>query len=524
MKQYVQYLYLCFCLFLIGLAPALLNHTVSAQQPIIKWSSPPESANNSFGRSIGASSSHAIVGAPKANGDATESGLAYIYELSNLSDQPVQTLESPEASSEDEFGFSVAMTEDFAFVGARLDDIGDSTDVGRVYVFKRDGANWTFHQTINPPDTSSDMRFGGAIAAHEDNLVVGAPGADRFGLEELGSAFSYTLEDDDWVYEKDFFRSLPAENEHYGFSVDVHDTTAVVGMHYFTDRISFPAKFDQAHVFTRRPPFGNWSVGTGLSERNSRFNDKYAFSVATWGNRVLVGAYEDEYSTDDQGIYGVVHVYENDGNGWIRQDSLRADVPESFGKFGFEVDLEGNTAAIAAHDYGAAGAAFVFTYENGTWAQTRKFQHPNPPTSGQFGNYGTEVKLSGPYLMVNSALFDEVNGDDIAVYVYMNNEFVTSNDSEEDARSIPTKIKLDPAYPNPFNPSTTITYSLPQTSQVSVKVYNSIGRQVATLLNRQQAAGSHQIQWNAEGMAGGLYFIRLQTPNTQLVRKVTLIK
>lgn len=509
---------------ILSLSPGLSPEIVSAQQPVGKWPSPAESVNNSFGRSIGANESFAIVGAPEANGPATESGLAYIYDLSSLSEQPVKKLEAPNASTGDDFGYAVAMTSEFAFVGARLDNIDDSTDVGRIYIYKKNGANWNFHQTVSPPDTSTDMRFGSAVSAHNNTLVVGAPGADRFGLQELGAAYSYILDDGNWVYERRLSRSLPATNEHYGYSVDVHDTTAVVGMYYFTDRISFPAKFDQAHVFTRRPPNGFWSSATGLDERNSRFNDKYAFSVAAWGNRVLVGAYEDEYSTDDQGIYGVVHVYENDGSGWIRTDSLRADNPESFGKFGYEVDLEGNTAAVAAHDVGPAGAAYAFTYENGTWSQRRKFEHPNPPTGDQFGNFGTEVKLSGPYLMVNSALFDEVNGDDIAVYVYRNNQFITSNEEEEEIPAIPSEINLNPAYPNPFNPSTTITYSLPQTQHVRVTVYNNIGREVATLLNRQQAAGSHQVKWNAEGLAGGLYFIQLQTSETQLVRKVTLIK
>lgn len=76
--------------------------------------------------------------------------------------------------------------------------------------------------------------------------------------------------------------------------------------------------------------------------------------------------------------------------------------------------------------------------------------------------------------------------------------------------SSPTVFSLDQNFPNPFNPSTTIRFSLPQSADVSLTVMNLIGERVATLLSGQVAQGSHSIQWNASGIPSGVYFYRLE--------------
>ena len=76
---------------------------------------------------------------------------------------------------------------------------------------------------------------------------------------------------------------------------------------------------------------------------------------------------------------------------------------------------------------------------------------------------------------------------------------------------IPEKFQLYQNYPNPFNPSTTISYQLAIGSQIELSIYNLRGQRVATLVNKKQTAGSYQVQWDATGFAGGVYFYRLRT-------------
>jgi hypothetical protein len=81
----------------------------------------------------------------------------------------------------------------------------------------------------------------------------------------------------------------------------------------------------------------------------------------------------------------------------------------------------------------------------------------------------------------------------------------------EDASSrLPGKFRLDQNFPNPFNPTTTISYQLKANSSVRITVYDLLGREVAVLVNQEQSAGNHSIEWNATKYSSGVYFYRLQ--------------
>jgi len=79
-------------------------------------------------------------------------------------------------------------------------------------------------------------------------------------------------------------------------------------------------------------------------------------------------------------------------------------------------------------------------------------------------------------------------------------------------------------YPNPFNPSTKIQYSLPTSEYVSLKVYDIIGREVATLVNTQQSAGSYDVEFNASNLTSGVYFYKINAGSFDAVKKMLLVK
>jgi len=79
-------------------------------------------------------------------------------------------------------------------------------------------------------------------------------------------------------------------------------------------------------------------------------------------------------------------------------------------------------------------------------------------------------------------------------------------------------------YPNPFNPSTQIKYSIPKDGQVTLKVYNMLGQEVATLVNQQQQAGNYTVNFNASRLASGIYMYRIQSGSFSLTKKMTLLK
>ncbi len=97
--------------------------------------------------------------------------------------------------------------------------------------------------------------------------------------------------------------------------------------------------------------------------------------------------------------------------------------------------------------------------------------------------------------------------------------------NEDQIVDLPTNVKLDQNYPNPFNPTTNISFALPSTQKVTLKVFNMLGQEVATLINNQTIqAGSQTVAFDASLLSSGVYIYRLVGANTVLTKKMTLIK
>lgn len=89
---------------------------------------------------------------------------------------------------------------------------------------------------------------------------------------------------------------------------------------------------------------------------------------------------------------------------------------------------------------------------------------------------------------------------------------------------VPDAVTIYNNYPNPFNPSTTIQFGLPEASDVKLEVFNAMGEKVRVIENGFREAGQHQISFDASGLNSGVYFVRLISKNGQSIRKVSLLK
>ena len=101
---------------------------------------------------------------------------------------------------------------------------------------------------------------------------------------------------------------------------------------------------------------------------------------------------------------------------------------------------------------------------------------------------------------------------------------VTSVQQQPQSAAIPKSFVLNQNYPNPFNPSTTISFSVPQGSKVSLKIYNILGQEVANLVDDFRQAGNYSVQFNANKLASGVYFYRLQANDFAQTKKLLLLK
>ena len=89
---------------------------------------------------------------------------------------------------------------------------------------------------------------------------------------------------------------------------------------------------------------------------------------------------------------------------------------------------------------------------------------------------------------------------------------------------IPSEFGLGAAYPNPFNPVTTLSLALHEDGMVNMAVYNIRGQAVDVLVDRNMTAGYHSIVWNADGVASGMYFVRVETGTNSAIQKLMLLK
>jgi hypothetical protein len=94
----------------------------------------------------------------------------------------------------------------------------------------------------------------------------------------------------------------------------------------------------------------------------------------------------------------------------------------------------------------------------------------------------------------------------------------------DEANGTPLEYELSQNYPNPFNPSTEISYVVPQKSEVTLKVFNTLGMEVATLHAGVQDAGQHTATFDAAGLSSGIYFYRLQAGSVSITRKMVFMK
>lgn len=105
----------------------------------------------------------------------------------------------------------------------------------------------------------------------------------------------------------------------------------------------------------------------------------------------------------------------------------------------------------------------------------------------------------------------------------LDGSFRLSNEISVD-NNLVSSFELEQNYPNPFNPSTTIRFNIPITEKVKIEVFNTVGNKVATLLNGLKEAGKHEVQFEAENLASGVYFYKISAGSFIQTKKMLLIR
>ena len=203
------------------------------------------------------------------------------------------------------------------------------------------------------------------------------------------------------------------------------------------------------------------------------------------------------------GTDGGVFRSTNDGDVWLRIDTQKVNKPS-----GQYITVNRDGKIFVGGTPGGSTNSIYQSADNGiSWTLL-----PNDIFS-----IDSQSKVRQLFASSNGSLFA---GSTVGLFRSKN---ITTN-TRYNTGTIPNKFSLVQNYPNPFNPTTVINYQLPMTSHISLKVYDAIGREVATLVNEVKEAGSYSVTFNASTLSGGLYIARLQNGAKTESKKMLLIK
>lgn len=194
----------------------------------------------------------------------------------------------------------------------------------------------------------------------------------------------------------------------------------------------------------------------------------------------------------------------------------------------FTVTVTGGPLSAAGVNIAASGG--VLNVRPGLQKIGDELTHtlPKNPTSG---SVSFEFQFTAPTTLGNVTLYATANsvnlngGSSGDQWNHASNKIINvSNPSDIKDDLLVKNFILNQNFPNPFNPKTTVSYQLAKSSFVTLKVYNSIGKEVADLINKEQSPGYYSIDFNSENFSSGVYYYKLKAGNFSETRKMILNK
>ncbi|MBX9768223.1 MAG: FG-GAP repeat protein, partial [Bdellovibrionales bacterium] len=463
-----------------------------AQEAFIK--APNAKANDWFGTGVSISGETIAVGTgaessaqvtitngPTASNDtsAPGAGAVFIFHRQVVGDMNLDLaderlgihqeayIKASNAEADDRFGVAVAISGDTVAVGATYEDSNQTTitngttssanntvsNSGAVYIYRRNGTNWTQEAYIKAVNAEADDYFGD-VALDGDTLVVGAIGEDsnqttitngatassNNGISLSGAAYVYQRTNGSTWTQQAYIKAPNAGVNDMFSRAAIHGNTIIVGapsedsgQTTITNGATASADNSQdssgaAYIFRRTGT--SWGQEAYLKAPNPDSGDFYGDHVAIYGDTAVVGAtYESSNVTtitngatassdNSKSLSGAAYVYKRTGTTWVQEAFLKAANADTFGYFGESVSIyldtivvgsiyewsnqttiTNGTTASTNRSAATSGAAYVYKRTGSNWAQEAYIKASNANIAD---NFGTAVSIYGDTLIVSS--------------------------------------------------------------------------------------------------------------------------
>lgn len=262
-------------------------------QPVASLPNPQPAASDEFGSALALSGNHLVVGAGNDDDPVTDSGRAYLYDLSSPAPLvPVAVISNPSPAAGDRFGASVSISGGLVAVGAPGDDTV-ATDAGSVYVFDLSG---TLLHTLYLPSAAAVDAFGAAVAVSAGRVAAGAPGVDSGAPDAGGAAVFLITGPAPLVPEAVIPNPAPSAGDQFGLSIAASGSRVAVGA-MLDDG---PADSGRVYSFNLASPTPT-TPSASLAKPLPVAGDLFGASVAVDGVIVVVGVPSDNKTAPDKG-------------------------------------------------------------------------------------------------------------------------------------------------------------------------------------------------------------------------------
>ncbi len=365
-------------------------------------------AGDQFGASVAISGSYAIVGAWQDDDNGSQSGSAYIFSYDGSSWTQQAKLVANDGTSSDLFGSSVALSGNYAIVGAN----GYNSRSGAAYIFFYDGTSWTQQAKLMASNGYGGVfdEFGSSVALSGDYAIIGAYKDDDKGSQS-GSAYIFHYDGSSWIQQTQLTASDGSTGDYFGAAVSISGNHAIVGARRNSDSANWSGA---AYIFSYDG--SSWTQQAKLTALDQAASDFFGSSVAILGNKAIIGA----LGNDNNGLStGSAYIFSYDGSSWTQQAKLAATDGADFDSFGKSVAISGNYAIVGAYrddDHGSeSGSAYIFHYNGSNWDQEAKLTALDGAVDDYFG---VSVAILGDHAIVGARRDDDNGGNSGSTYYY----------------------------------------------------------------------------------------------------------
>lgn len=317
-------------------------------------------------------------------------------------------LQASDGEAEDDFGYAVAVSGDWALVGARFEDnvAGTVEDCGAAYLFHADGTDWTQMQKLTASDAGEEDRFGRSVAIEGDYAVVGAP----YNKDATGAAYVFYYNGSVWAQQAKLTASDAVTTDFFGWAVAISGDWIVVTA---PNEDARGTNAGSMYVFKRSGT--TWTQKAKLTASDGAAYDILGGAVSIDGNYIVVGVTNSDGSGSSSGS---AYIYYYNGSTWSQQAKVVAFDAAENDWFGWSVSIDGDWLVVGApgdDDLSFnAGSAYVYARSGATWTNTAKL---NASDGGVGDSFGNAVAMHGDLMIIgasgeHAAYSFEWDGDD----------------------------------------------------------------------------------------------------------------